>query len=235
MSGWATLFSGGKDSSYTLHLAQERGLPIAWVVTVHPPADAFLYHVPGTHLAALAAESIGIPLVEVDASTAGADAPMGDATAHGDAELEPLEVALADLADDGLQGVTVGAVESEFQHRRVGAMADRLGIEVFDPLWQRDPLSLLREMVTTGFEIVVVAVAARGLDEDWLGRPIDAAAIAELSTLAERYGVHPMGEGGEFETVVTDGPHMDRPIDFEATSEWDGTRGHLVFEDAWLD
>lgn len=235
MSGWAALFSGGKDSSYALHLARERGLPLGWLVTVHPPTDAFLYHVPGTHLTALAAESIGLPLVEVDASTAGADVASGDATAQGDAELEPLEAALEDLLADGLQGVTVGAVESTFQHRRIEAMADRLGIEVFDPLWQRDPLSLLREMVGAGFEIVVVAVAARGLDEDWLGRTIDAAAIDDLAALEDQYGVHPMGEGGEYETVVTDGPHMARPLRYEASTEWDGTRGHLVFTDAWLD
>ena len=41
-------------------------------------------------------------------------------------------------------------------------------------------------------------------------------------------------EGGEFETLVTDGPHMDRPIRLEYETEWEGSRGHLRIEDAWL-
>ena len=41
--------------------------------------------------------------------------------------------------------------------------------------------------------------------------------------------------GGEFETLVTDGPHMDRPIELEYETEWDGTRGTLRIEDAWLE
>ena len=40
--------------------------------------------------------------------------------------------------------------------------------------------------------------------------------------------------GGEFETLVTDGPHMSRPIELEYTTDWDGTRGTIVVEDAWL-
>ena len=235
MDGWAGLFSGGKDSSYAVHLARERGLPVTRLVTVHPPEDAFLYHVPGTHLAALAAESMDIPLVEVDAADAVSAAGAADSTARGDAELEPLESALAKLTDDGLSGISVGAVESDFQHRRIGAMAGRLGLDVFAPLWRRDPVALLTEMIDAGFTIEVVAVAARGLDESWLGRTIDAAAVSELVTLRDDYGVHPIGEGGEFETLVTDGPHMARPLQFDATPDWDGTRGHLQFEDAWLE
>lgn len=235
MSGWASLFSGGKDSTYALILAREQGLSVDRLVTVHPPTDAFLFHVPGTHLAALEAESIGLPLVEVEATTALPPDEPSDATARGDAELEPLEAALEDLVSDGLQGVTVGAVESEFQHHRIGAMANRLGIDVFDPLWQRDALSLLTEMVDAGLEIIVIAVAADGFEKTWLGRTIDADAIAELADLRDRFGVHPMGEGGEYETLVTDGPHMARPLRFEATTEWHGTRGHLEFVDAWLE
>jgi hypothetical protein len=33
---------------------------------------------------------------------------------------------------------------------------------------------------------------------------------------------------------VTDGPHMDRPIELEYTTEFDGTRGRIRVEDARL-
>ncbi|WP_225334028.1 diphthine--ammonia ligase [Halomicrobium urmianum] len=233
---WVSLFSGGKDSSWALYRALEEGLDVRRLVTVHPEGDSYMYHVPATSLASLAAESVGVDLVEV----APDDFEAADATdsgVQGDAELEPLEAALRGLDDefpDGLAGVTAGAVESEYQTSRIEAMADRLDAEVFAPLWQEDPRELAEAMLDAGFEIRIIRVAAYGLDESWLGRTLDADALVELEELNEEYGVHVLGEGGEFETLVTDGPHMDRPIELEYETEWDGTRGQIVIEDARL-
>ncbi|WP_276300312.1 diphthine--ammonia ligase [Halorussus lipolyticus] len=233
---WVSLFSGGKDSSWALYQALENGLDVSRLVTVHPEGDSYMYHVPATRLASLAAESIGIPLVEVEPDDFEAD----DATesgAQGDEELEPLEAAVRELDSDlsgGVAGVTAGAVESEYQTSRIEEMADRLDAEVFAPLWQENPRELADAMLDAGFEITIIRVAAYGLDESWLGRTLDEAAIAELEELNESHGVHILGEGGEFETLVTDGPHMDRAIELEYSTEWDGTRGTLQIEDAWL-
>lgn len=234
---WVSLFSGGKDSAWALYRALHDGLSVERLVTVHPTGDSYLYHVPATELASLAAESIDLPILDVHPADFGADRNDVDATAQGDRELKPLELALQDLderLDSGLAGVIAGAVESEYQHSRISAMSDRLGIETFTPLWQRDPREIAAEMLAAGFEITVIRVAAGGLDDSWLGRTLDAEAFAELDELSESHGVHVLGEGGEFETLVTDGPHMDRPIELEYGIEWDGTRGTLRIEDAWL-
>jgi ABC transporter with metal-binding/Fe-S-binding domain ATP-binding protein len=233
---WVSLFSGGKDSSWALYRALERGLPVERLVTVHPTGDSYMYHVPATRLAALAAESIGIELLEVEPDDFGAD-DVADAGAQGDAELEPLERALESLDDElpgGIAGITAGAVESEYQTARIEAMCERLDAELFAPLWQREPRELADAMLEAGFEIRLIRVAAGGLDESWLGRTLDAAALDELEALNERYGVHILGEGGEFETLVVDGPHMERRIELDSETEWDGSRGTLRIEDAWL-
>ncbi|MEF8908393.1 MAG: ATP-binding protein, partial [Haloarculaceae archaeon] len=136
---WVSLFSGGKDSSWALYRALERGLAVERLVTVHPEGDSYMYHVPETRLAGLAAESIGIPLVDVEPGDLGAEA-AADSGRQGDAELEPLEAALRELdagLSGGIAGLTAGAVESEYQTSRIEAMADRLGVDVFAPLWQR--------------------------------------------------------------------------------------------------
>ncbi|WP_435067119.1 diphthine--ammonia ligase [Haloplanus sp. C73] len=230
---WASLFSGGKDSSWALYRALEDGLNVTKLVTVHPGEDSYMYHVPATDLAALAAESIGIDLLEIDPDDFGAAAAT-DSGAQGDAELEPLEAALGELVEQGLTGVTAGAIESEFQTSRIEGMCDRLGIDLYAPLWQRDPVALAEDMLDAGFEIRIIQVAAGGLDESWLGRRLDRDALAKLLELNERYGVHPLGEGGEFETLVTDGPHMSRPIELTWERVWEGTRGHLDITDARL-
>jgi uncharacterized protein (TIGR00290 family) len=113
-------------------------------------------------------------------------------------------------------------------------MADRLEANVFAPLWQENPRDLADAMLDAGFEIQIIRVAAYGLDESWLGRTLDADALDELEALNDEYGVHILGEGGEFETLVTDGPHMDRRIEIEYETEWDGSRGTVQIEDAWL-
>ncbi|MBX0321720.1 diphthine--ammonia ligase [Halomicroarcula sp. F13] len=233
---WVSLFSGGKDSSWALYRALERGYSVERLVTVHPEGDSYMYHVPATRLASLAAESIGIPLLEVEPDDFGAD-DVADSGQQGDEELEPLEAALRELdADlpDGVGGLTAGAVESEYQTTRIEAMAERLEANVFAPLWQENPRDLADAMLDAGFEIRIIRVAAYGLDESWLGRRLDADALDELEALNDEYGVHILGEGGEFETLVTDGPHMDRRIELEYETEWDGTRGSIVVEDAWL-
>lgn len=231
---WVSLFSGGKDSSYALWLAQEHGLPVERLLTVHPPAESTLYHVPGTELASLAAESIGIELIEVTGIDPDHEGTIGD---RGDAEIEPIEQILETIDRDhpgGLAGIVAGAVESAFQSTRLERVCDSLDIEYFAPLWQQPGPALLLEMIRAGFEITIVEVAAAGFDETWLGRTLDEDALADLERLSADYGVHVLGEGGEFETIVTDGPHMDKAIEFEGEPEWDGTRGEYKITDAWL-
>jgi ABC transporter with metal-binding/Fe-S-binding domain ATP-binding protein len=233
---WVSLFSGGKDSSWALYRALEEGLNVTRLLTVHPgeDSDSYMYHVPETGLARLAAESIGIDLVEVDPGDIDA-ASATDSAAQGDAELEPLEAALTALRGEiDLAGVTAGAIESEFQTARIRAMCDRLGVDLFAPLWQQPPETLAEAMLDAGFEITILQVAARGLDESWLGRTLDAAALDDLRTLNDEYGVHLLGEGGEFETFVTNGPHMSRPIELDYETEWDGNRGRIRVADARL-
>jgi ABC transporter with metal-binding/Fe-S-binding domain ATP-binding protein len=231
---WASLFSGGKDSSWALYRALQSDRDVSHLVTVHPGEDSYMYHVPATRLARLAAESIGIPLVEIDPDDFGA-ASATDAGAQGDHELAPLESALADLAEEiDLAGVTAGAVESEYQTSRIRGMCDRLGIDLFAPLWGRDPRELAEAMLDAGFDIRVVQVAAAGLDQSWLGRRLDREALADLEALHESHGVHVLGEGGEFETLVVDGPHMDRRLELDYGTVWEGTRGSIEIRDAWL-
>lgn len=233
-SPWASLYSGGKDSSWALYRALEAGRPVDTLVTVHPAAGSYLYHVPATRLAGLAAESVGLELLEVEADVSAAG-PV-DATSQGDRELDPLEGALAAYrqARGGLGGLTAGAVASDYQADRLNAMCDRLNCELFTPLWGANPLDAGRSMIDAGFDIRVVSVAADGLDRSWLGRQLDHEAFDELAGLNESRGVHVLGEGGEYETLVVDGPHMDRRIEFDARTEWDGTRGRLRIDEGWL-
>lgn len=231
---WVSLFSGGKDSSWALYQALEQGLAVSHLLTVHPSQESYMYHVPETRLAPVAASSIGIDIHEVTAPNLNAP-NASDATTQGDAEIEPLEVALTELAEETtITGVTAGAIESAYQTDRIRDMCDRLGLKLFAPLWQESPDAVASAMVEAGFEITIIQVAAAGLDRSWLGRTLDTDALTELRDLREEYGVHLLGEGGEFETFVTDAPHYSRKIELTYDTHWEGSRGRIHVEEATL-
>ncbi|MFA9418440.1 diphthine--ammonia ligase [Natrinema sp. HArc-T2] len=238
--GWAALFSGGKESSWALFQAIESGRDVCTLIVVQPPETSHMYRAPAQPVIRLAARSIGLPLVDVGLPVTDMEPPdLGaDLSAERDSELDTLEAALEKLDaefDGGLRGIVAGTVESDYQADRLGSICDRIGCEFFAPLWQAEPRDLAATMIDGGLTIRIVEVAGPGFDESWLGRQLDHDALADLTALHREYGVHVLGDGGEYQTIITDGPHMDRPITIEFETEWYGTWGRIRITDAWLD
>ncbi len=229
---WLSLFSGGKDSTFALYRGLERGFDVDRLVTVLPEGESYMYQRPPPAVPATAAESMGIDHTTVDLPVPNGDPAVAE---RGDLEIQPLEEALAAIARDRpIEGVIAGAIESSYQRDRIAGVCDRLGLELYAPLWNESTGEIARGLFDAGFQITIVEVAAGGLDADWLGRQLDRAAFEELRTLADHHGLHPLGEGGEFETIVTDGPHMQRPLELEFDPVWDGLRGRLEITDVRL-
>lgn len=208
----AALFSGGKDSTYATYVAMQRGWEVTHLLSIRPAdPDSMLFHVPNVHVTRLHAEAIGVPLVEEPADP-------GES-----GELDAMRRAMS-RAD--VDGIVVGAIASDYQHSRVNRVAEGLGLRVFAPLWRQDPHRLVDEYLRAGLRIVFSSVSAEGFDASWLGRPWDATTIEELRRLEARYGVHPCGEGGEFETLVLDAPFFRKAIRVDrAEPSWRGSSG----------
>lgn len=217
----ASLFSGGKDSTYATHLAAEGGDEVAYLVTMLPRRDdSWMFHTVNIHLAPILAEALGIECV------------VRETGGEKKKELRDLRDVLEGLDVDGL---VTGAIASTYQKSRVDSICDELGLRHVVPLWGRGGLEMLLEMLSAKMVIVVVAVAALGLDQGWLGRVLDSEAVGELDDLSRRFGVNVCGEGGEMETLVLDAPWFrDRLEVLKAKTEWDGVRGSYVVEEARL-
>ncbi len=216
----ASLFSGGKDSTYASFLASREG-ELVYLVTVKPRReDSWMFHTVNLHLVPLLAEAQGLELVTVESS------------GEKETELEDLKRALGGLDIDG---VVTGAIASTYQKKRVDAICDELGLAHVSPLWGRTSPELLDDVIEAGMEVVVTAVAAMGLDENWLGRVLDGDAAGALKELSLRHGFDVCGEGGEMETLVVDAPWFGKRLEIvEARREWDGVRGSYVVEEARL-
>jgi ABC transporter with metal-binding/Fe-S-binding domain ATP-binding protein len=216
------LFSGGKDSCLALHRAAA-GDDVACLITVVPDnPESFFFHTPNLHLTGLQAGALGLPLVS--RRTPGVE----------EEEIADLRAAVAQGVDDhGIEGVVTGAVGSVYQATRVQRVCDDLGLWCFNPLWQLDQVQLLWELVRGGHHVIVSGVFAPPLDEEWLGRTIDASTIHELEALWKDHGIHPAGEGGEIETTVLDAPMFGSRIQVRAARrEFHRDSGVLVVERA---
>ncbi len=210
----AALFSGGKDSTYAVYLAQQRGWNVKYLVSLFPKVDdSYMFHVPNIHLTPMLAEAMEIEFIKKE--TAG----------EKEKELEDLKEVLATLDVDG---VLTGAIASNYQRSRIETICQELGLTCHNPLWHLEQKGILEEMMSAGFRIMFVGVYAEGLSTDWLGRMLDADALAELEVIAETYGINISGEGGEFETLVLDGPNFSKRLEIlDSVTEWDGMSGFV--------
>lgn len=216
----AALISGGKDSSYAIYKALQEDHEVTDLVTIIPSNEnSYMFHSANIHLTELISDASGIPLT---AQLSGGEK---------ESELEDLKKALSSVSVDG---VAVGAIESEYQASRVKRICEELGIRMYAPLWHMKPEGLLREMITC-MDIRIVKVAAGGMDESWLGRHFDERMIEDLKTLNKKYGVHIAGEGGEYESLVLDAPFYKKRINLLKTGNiWMGDHGIMKVEKAEL-
>ncbi len=218
----AVLFSGGKDSTYSIWLLQNQGWEVAVLVTVQPKGpESFMFHYPGIATTSLQSNALGIDHVLVREENLG---------------LEDLHNALSRVKKDyGIESLVTGAVASDYQKTRFDQICERTGLRSFSPLWHKNPETIADDLIESHFDVVVTGVAARGLDRSWLGRHLDAKAWEELQQLSHQYGIHLTGEGGEYESFVVDAPNFKQRIKIEKTREvWDGQSGYLVIEEALL-
>lgn len=188
----AVLFSGGKDSTFAALLAKEKGYDLTCLITVvSENPESYMFHTPSIKSVFEQARVMKIPLIIVN--TFGKK----------EKELKDLEKGIKKaIKEYKIEGVITGAVESVYQASRVQKICNKLNIECFNPLWQRNQGELLAELVKRNFEIILTGVFAYPFDKEWLGRKIDKAFIRDIKGLVDKYQINPAGEGGEFESLV---------------------------------
>ncbi|MFH1586139.1 MAG: diphthine--ammonia ligase [archaeon] len=192
----AILFSGGKDSTYAAYLAKKKGYELACLISVFSEnKNSYMFHTPSIEKTKKQAEIMDLPLI--------IDKTKGEK----EAELEDLERVIKKAKEEyEIDTIVTGAIDSRYQASRIQKICDDLGLECFNPLWKKDEIEYLEELVGDGFKVIITGVAAYPLDKSWLGREIDNDFISEVKVLHEKYEIHPAGEGGEFETFVLNCP-----------------------------
>lgn len=200
------LFSGGKDSVYSAYLAKKEGHDLICLISIQSEnQESYMFHTPSISKVKSQAEAMEIPII------------IQKTKGKKEQELEDLEKAIKKAKQEyEIEGIVTGAIESVYQSSRIQKICDKLNLECFNPLWQKDQIEYLKELVKNDFKIILTGVFAYPLDESWIGKPIDKEFIELIEKLHDKYKINPAGEGGEFETFVLDCPLFKKPIKIQS-------------------
>lgn len=204
------LFSGGKDSTYSAYLEKKKGNEIVCLISVFSKnKESYMFHTPNIKLVKKQAEQMQIPIL------------IEKTKGEKEIELEDLERAISKAKSKyQIDGIVTGALHSVYQASRIQKICDKLKIKCINPLWHRDEIRYLEELVKNKFKIIIVGVFAFPLNQSWLGREIDKKFIEEVKILKEKYKIHPAGEGGEFETFVVNCPLFQRELKIKSFKDF---------------
>jgi predicted ATP pyrophosphatase (TIGR00289 family) len=218
----AVLATGGKDSTLALKKALDEGYEVKYLVSMIPlREDSWMFHYPNIRLVSLFSEAVEIPLVKTETS------------GIKEREVEDLKRVIEKLDVDA---VVSGAIASNYQKTRVEKICQQLGLKCLLPLWQKNPIEILEEIVNLKFHVIITGVYAYGFNREWLGRKIDEETIEALKKLNRQYGVSVVGEGGEYETLVLDAPFFKKRIKIvEAEKVWKNQSGYFLIIKAELE
>jgi len=222
----ACLFSGGKDSTYAIHLAKKQGHDVVCLLSIFTKSEeSHLLHHPNLKWTKLQSESMKIPQLTIISNS--------DETED---ELIIMEKLLQNAKEQfQIDGLVHGGIKSKFQKEKFESLCLKLNLVSIAPLWGTDPNEYMNKLLDSNFHFMMITVSSDGLDEQWLGKLILKSDIDILNNLSNKFGFNLNFEGGESETFVIDCPLFSNPIKInEFTKNWDGYRGRFEIVDAEL-
>jgi len=190
------LYSGGKDSHYSVLSSYYQGIITdALVVALPRRDDSWLFHAVNALWSKLHGEAMGVPVYIVPVSGVR------------DVELSELRDGLSRILREYpyVDYLVTGAVKSKYQLERFRALSEDLGLKLHAPLWNQNEVELLNREVRD-LSFIVTAVQAYCLSLRVLGNPSGSEILRYLVTAHKDCGVSLVGEGGEFETYVIGSP-----------------------------
>ena len=222
----ACLFSGGKDSTYAIHLAKQQGHDVVCLLSIFPKSEeSHLLHHPNLKWTKLQSISMKIPQLIISSNS--------DETND---ELIVMEKLLQTAKDEfKIDGLVHGGIKSKFQKEKFETLCTKLNLVSIAPLWNTEPKQYMNKLVDSNFNFLMITVSSDGLDEQWLGKIILKSDIELLTNLSDKFEFNLNFEGGEAETFVIDCPLFSHSIKInQFTKNWDGYRGRFEIVDAEL-
>jgi len=199
----AIMYSGGKDSTFAIDHAMEKGWDIRYLISIKPTrTDCYLFHYATVEHTKELAKILKIPHILEKCSVA---------DPQKEAEIVKRIVEKKQKADPVNAVVLGGTGLQETQLRSIREALRPLGIEVFASHAGEEHDLVIEQMLNKGYEIMITQVASDGL-MSWLGRKLTKENFDELRRDSVMYKFHIGFEGGYADTLVLDGPIFDKKL-----------------------
>ncbi len=199
-------WSGGKDSCFACYQAAVSSLKVRYLLNmITEDGKRSWTHGLSTELLQMQSQAIGIPLVQRQTSMANYETEFKDT--------------LLILKQTGISGGVFGDIDLEEHREWVDRICRQTGITPYLPLWGQSQEKILRNLIASGFEAIIVAARADLFGEEWLGRKIDWEFLSHLAKLKQTSDIQPCGEAGEYHTFVIDGPLFNQRIEILETNK----------------
>jgi len=193
----AVSFSGGKDSSLALYYALKQGYDVKFLVNfVSQKYRRSSFHGIKEELINLQAECLGIKLLSYH---------VGLKNSSYEKKFNMMLKKLKKLA---VEYFVCGDIYLEEHPNWIKNQCDKFGLKLYEPLWKRPTLELIKEFISLGFKAKVVSVNAKVLPKDFVGMDLDENFVSEI----QKYKCCICGENGEYHTFVYDGPIFKKRI-----------------------
>lgn len=188
-------WSGGKDACLALYKMVQQGHKPQGLLTMMNETGTLsrAHHLPKS-------------LIEQQALALGLNC-VTQATTKPDYQAR-YQSALQDCKQQDIDYLVLGDIDLQ-AHRdwqmRQGKEAE---ITPLFPLWHQEHKVLVKQFIEAGFKATIIAILPDTVPSNFLGKPLNLETLAQLESL----GIDVCAEGGEFHTVVTDGPLFTQPI-----------------------
>ncbi len=204
--------SFGKDSTLSLHKAALAGASIqALLVSVNQTDTRSWFHGISHPMMQAVAKSLHIPLYPV--------------ASNGNDYREKFVEALQFWQAQGVTKAVFGDIDISDHRTWCQKVSEEAGLEAVHPLWGQAREDLVFEFIDLGYKALIKTVSKKhGVPKEFLGRTLDRELVAELQHL----NIDPCGEGGEFHTLVVDGPLYKEPVAWKSNGIYESEFGYTL-------
>ncbi len=113
----------------------------------------------------------------------------------------------------GVDELIAGDVYVEDHLKYMEGLARDVGCGLREPLWGASTDELTREVFREGFKALIIGADSRL--REWVGKELSGEVVEDFISSAKEVGADPLGEMGEYHTLVIDSPLHERGLTYE--------------------